>query len=80
MMVNRNNINTHPHHDTQSRQDSAAAINYSPETHSSKRSYPKDNSRIDDLIVSLADAHENARARQVTEWEQMRQQNLTLSV
>jgi hypothetical protein len=26
---------------------------------------------IDDLIVSLANAHENRRARQVIEWEQM---------
>lgn len=25
----------------------------------------------DDVIVSLADAYENQRARQVTEWEQM---------
>ena len=79
MMVNRN-INTHPDHDTQSRQDAAAVINYSPETHSSKRSHPKDIPRIDDLIVSLADAHENARARQVTEWEHLRQLNFPLSV
>ena len=27
----------------------------------------------DDLIVSLADAYENQRARQVSEWERMRQ-------
>jgi hypothetical protein len=27
----------------------------------------------DDVIVSLADAYENKRARQVTEWEQMHQ-------
>ena len=79
MMVNRIDINTHADHDTPSRQD-PTAINYSPENHSSKRSHLKENPRIDDLIVSLADAHENARARQVTEWEQMRQQNLPLSV
>ena len=28
----------------------------------------------DDVIVSLANAYENQRARQVTEWEQMRRQ------
>ena len=79
MMVNRININKHPDHDPHSRQD-AAAINYTPETLYSKESHPKDNPRIDDLIVSLADAHENERARQVTEWEQMRQYDLPLSI
>jgi hypothetical protein len=36
---------------------------------SSGRSLSKDNYKNDDLIVSLADAYENRRARQVTEWE-----------
>ena len=35
---------------------------------------------FDDLIVSLANAHENRRARQVTEWERMRRQYFPLSV
>lgn len=30
----------------------------------------------DDLIVSLADAYENRRARQVFEWEKLRRQSL----
>lgn len=30
----------------------------------------------DDLIVSLADAYENKRARQVFEWERVRRQNV----
>lgn len=30
----------------------------------------------DDLIVSLADAYENRRARQVFEWENLRRQSL----
>ncbi|MEO6655393.1 MAG: hypothetical protein ABIO36_04860 [Pyrinomonadaceae bacterium] len=77
MMVNRININTHVEHDTLTRQDTGA-INYPPAN--SKRSYSKENPRIDDLIVSLADAHENERARQVTEWEQMRQHDLPLSI
>ncbi len=50
-------------------QDAAAAINYISETLTAARSQPK---HIDDVIVSLANAHENARARQVTEWERMR--------
>ena len=33
------------------------------------------NQSNDDLIVSLSDAHENKRARQVFEWERVRRQN-----
>ena len=41
-----------------------------------KRSFKsKTNQSNDDLIVSLADAHENKRARQVLEWERVRRQN-----
>jgi hypothetical protein len=36
---------------------------------SSDRSRSKDSLFNDDVIVSLADAYENQRARQVTEWE-----------
>jgi len=36
--------------------------------------------RFDDLIVALANTHENQRARQVTEWEGMRRQNFPRSV
>ncbi len=35
---------------------------------------------FDDVIASLANAHENRRARQVTEWERMRQHYIPLSV
>jgi len=35
----------------------------------SGRSQSKDSFTNDDVIVSLADAYENRRARQVTEWE-----------
>lgn len=34
----------------------------------------------DDLIVSLSNAYENKRARQVFEWERTRRQNLQRSV
>ncbi len=33
------------------------------------------NAPNDDLIVSLSDAYENKRARQVFEWEKIRRQN-----
>ena len=68
-MVNRINENPDRTRDRLLRQD-AAAINYISENLTSSRSQPK---HIDDLILSLANAHENRRARQVTEWERMRQ-------
>lgn len=46
----------------------------------SKRISKQSNQTSDDLIVSLADAHENKRARQVLEWEKLRRQNLQRAV
>lgn len=40
---------------------------------SSRKSNLKENQQSDDLILSLSEAYENIRARQVTEWE--RRQN-----
>ncbi len=45
--------------------------------HSKKSKEPK---LSDDLIVSLADAYENQRARQVVEWERVRRQNVQRTV
>lgn len=50
-----------------------SAANYFSDNLTATHSISKDNPRVDDVIVSLANAHENRRARQVTEWEQMRQ-------
>ncbi|MFN2501137.1 MAG: hypothetical protein ABR530_03890 [Pyrinomonadaceae bacterium] len=50
-----------------------AGKNYFSETGPFRSSYTRKQYPFDDLIVSLANAHENRRARQVTEWEQMRQ-------
>lgn len=36
--------------------------------------------RFDDLLVSLSSAHENRRARQVTEWERMRRSSFRITV
>lgn len=44
------------------------------------RSHLNRNFRFDDLIVSLANAHENRRARQVIEWERMRRQSFPAAV
>jgi len=35
---------------------------------------------IDDVITSLANAHENRRARQVTEWQRVAAQSFRMSV
>lgn len=72
-MVNRTAKKRDGELDKLTRQDAAAAVNFISENLSSTRSQPK---HIDDLIVSLSNAHENRRARQVTEWEQMRQYNI----
>ena len=45
-------------------QDAAAII-----SHALSSGKTKDNYISDELIVSLADAYENKRARQVNEWE-----------
>ncbi|MEP6787386.1 MAG: hypothetical protein ABJB40_03065 [Acidobacteriota bacterium] len=74
-MVNRNIPKTDPELDKLTRQDAADAISYISETLAS-RSQSKDSPRFDDLIVSLTNAHENRRARQVTEWESMIRQNV----
>jgi hypothetical protein len=46
----------------------------------SKRLNTPDNLQKDDLILSLADAYENQRARQVIEWDRIRRQNLYRAV
>jgi len=47
-------------------QDTSPAIHHS---RSSARSRSQENIHNDDVIISLADAYENKRARQVNEWE-----------
>lgn len=66
-MANRINQTADGKPDKFTAQDAAVALNYFSETLSSARSQNKP--RFDDLIVSLANAHENRRARQVGEWE-----------
>ncbi len=46
---------------------------------SSSKTDPKERS-ADDLIVTLSDAHENRRARQVTEWERVQPMNIQRAV
>ena len=55
--------------------EAAAVYNYISQLVSTRFSKTKESKINDDLIVSLADAYENQRARQVIEWERVRRQN-----
>ena len=56
--------------------ESTAVVNYISQLLSKRTSKSKETKLNDDLIVSLADAYENQRARQVLEWERVRRQNV----
>jgi hypothetical protein len=55
--------------------ETTAVAGYISRLLSTRISKQKENFPNDDLIVSLADAYENQRARQVFEWEKIRRQN-----
>ncbi len=57
-----------------------AVVNYISQLLSNRISKSKEPKSNDDLILSLADAYENRRARQVVEWERVRRQNAQRSV
>lgn len=56
--------------------ESTAVVNYISQLLSKRLAKSKEPKLNDDLIVSLADAYENQRARQVFEWERVRRQNV----
>ncbi len=55
--------------------ETLAVVRYISQLLSTRISKQNDNLTNDDVIVSLADAYENKRARQVFEWEKVRRQN-----
>jgi len=55
--------------------ETRAVAGYISQLLSTRASKQKENYSNDDLIVSLSDAYENKRARQVFEWEKIRRQN-----
>lgn len=68
-MVTRNETNT------------ARPNDRNPNTSYRLEHFPAQQSKnIDDVIISLANASENRRARQVTEWERLRRQSFRASV
>ncbi|HEY0429985.1 MAG TPA: hypothetical protein VGC76_19530 [Pyrinomonadaceae bacterium] len=56
--------------------EATAVREYISQLLSKRISKSRDNPSSDDLIVSLSDAYENKRARQVVEWEKLGRQNL----
>ncbi len=60
--------------------EAIAVVNYISQLLSNRISKSKEPKSGDDLIVSLSDAYENRRARQVIEWEKVRRQNAQRSV
>jgi putative NIF3 family GTP cyclohydrolase 1 type 2 len=55
--------------------ETLAVVGYISQLLSGRISKTKENYSNDDLIMSLSNAYENQRARQVFEWEKIRRQN-----
>ncbi len=60
--------------------ETLAVVNYISKLLSTRISNKTENLTNDDVIVSLIDAYENKRARQVFEWEKVRRQNVQRAV
>lgn len=74
-MVNRTNTNVASEFDKLNEHETAAVLGYITTLLSSRKPKSKEIPLNDELIVSLSDAYENKRARQVFEWERVRRQN-----
>ena len=75
-MVNRKNRNVASEIDKLNENETVEVLDYISELLSTRKPKSKENLPNDDLIVSLSDAYENKRARQVFEWERVRRQNV----
>lgn len=76
-MVKRTKTNVVSEIDKLNEHETLAVVNYISQLLSNRIKKSKDNlSSNDDLIVSLSDAYENKRARQVVEWERLGRQNM----
>ena len=74
-MANRTDHRNTSELDQLTRQDAAAALKYLSRPSNLQPKYS-----FDDLIVSLASAHENRRAQQVNEWERIARQTLPVQL
>lgn len=75
-MVNQEKPNVASEINKLNENESIAVLDYISALLAKRRSKTKINQSSDDLIVSLSDAYENKRARQVFEWERVRRQNV----
>lgn len=74
-MVRRTNKKVAKEFDKLNEHDTSAVLNFISELPSTRNPKLIEIQPNDDLIVSLSDAYENKRARQVFEWERVRRQN-----
>lgn len=74
-MVNQTNNKIVREIDKLNEHESLAVVNYISQLLSNRISKQRENLSNDALIISLANAYENKRARQVVEWEKVRRQN-----
>ena len=75
-MVNQTNTNVASEINKLNEKETSAVLDYISTLLTKRISKSKENNILnDDLIVSLSDAYENKRARQVIEWESVRRQN-----
>ena len=74
-MIKRKNNRVASEIDKLNDNETSAVLDYISELLSSRTPKPIENLPGDDLIVSLSDAYENKRARQVFEWERVRRNN-----
>ncbi len=79
-MLKQTNQNIASQIDKLNEKETSAVAGYISQLLSTRNSKTKENFSNDDLIVSLSDAYENKRARQVFEWEKIRRQNAQRNV
>lgn len=74
-MVNRKNRNVPGEIDKLNEYEASAVLEHISELLQTRNPKPIEIQPSDELIVTLSDAYENKRARQVFEWERVRRQN-----
>jgi hypothetical protein len=74
-MVNQTSRNVTGEFNKLNETESRDVITHISRLISARTAQPKESPPNDDLILSLSDAYENKRARQVFEWEKVRRQN-----
>lgn len=77
-MVKRENNNVVNELEKLNENETLAVLDYISELLSARLPIPKPKEKPinDDLIISLSDAYENKRARQVFEWERVRRKDV----